>query len=332
MKFLIAGGGAIGSYLAAHLTRTGRDVFVYARGAQLQALKRQDVRIESPEGNFSCRLSAIGNAREAGQVDVVLLAVKAHQLAEISPLLLPVLAAETCIVSLQNGIPWWYFQKHGGELEGTRLEAVDPAGVISSTIETARIIGGIVYLSTSIIEPGVIRHIGGKRLLIGELDDSRSSRCRRIADVFAASGIRCLVTTHLRQEIWVKVLGNIAFNPVSALTGATLAQMVGDGAVSSLLRSIMGEAEAVASKLGIKLPISIDQRMAGAEKVGAHKTSMLQDLEAGKSIELEAIMGEVLALGEKLDVPMPHTRSIYACVKMLEKTIHSHCARCTDRE
>jgi len=243
--------------------------------------------------------------------------VKAHSLPQLAPQLKPVLGADTTIVSTQNGIPWWYFQGFGGDWEGLCLDRVDPGGVISSAIEAHRVVGSIVYFSTEIPSPGVIRHIEGNRISLGEPDGSRSDRCRRIAEALIASGLRCPVTTRIRHEIWVKVLGNASFNPVSALTRATLAQMVRDPGVSSVIRNIMQEVEAVSQKLGMELPVSIEQRMAGAEKVGEHKTSMLQDLEAGRPMELEALVGAVVELGERVGLPMTCTRTVYNCTKLL---------------
>ena len=216
------------------------------------------------------------------------------------------------MVSTQNGVPWWYF-------EGQRIERVDPGGVIAAAIEPRRVVGSIVYFSTEIAEPGVIRHIDGDRISIGEPEGARSERCREIAEALVSSGLRCPITTHIREEIWVKILGNMAFNPISALTGATLAGMARHPQVSQLVRGIMQEGECVATRLGMKLPVTIDQRIAGAEKVGEHKTSMLQDLEAGRPLELEPVVGAVLELGEKLGVAMPHTRTVYACVKLMEE-------------
>ena len=233
--------------------------------------------------------------------------MKAHSLPTLAPGLGCLLGPETCVVSLQNGVPWWF----------TRLERVDPGGSIAAAIEERRVVGGLVYFATEIAEPGVVRHIEGNRISIGEPDGTRSPR-RAIAEGLVASGLRCPITTHIREEIWVKILGNVAFNPISALTGATLARMTGDADTAALVRAIMSEAANVALRLGMKLPVSIDQRMAGAAKVGEHKTSMLQDLEAGRPLELEAVVGAVLELGERLDVAMPATRAVYACTKLLD--------------
>jgi 2-dehydropantoate 2-reductase len=317
MRFLIVGAGAIGAYIGALMARAGFDVTLFARGPHLRAMQEHGVRVRSVEGNFESRPNIAGSLQEAGPVDVVFLGVKAHSLPQLAPQLKPVLGAETTVVSMQNGIPWWYFQGFGGEWEGLRLERIDPDGIISAAIEARRVVGSIVYFSTGIPEPGIVQHTAGNRISLGEPDGTRSERCRRIAEALIASGLRCPVTARIRQEIWVKLLGNASFNPVSALTRATVAQMVRDPGVAGVIRNIMQEVEAVSHKLGMELPVSIDQRMAGAEKVGEHKTSMLQDLEAGRPLELEALVGAVVELGERVGLPMTHTRTVYGCTRLL---------------
>ncbi len=320
MKFLIAGAGAIGAYIGARMAQAGFDVTLFARGPHLRAMQERGVQVKRNEGDFVARPKVTGSVKEVGPVDVVFLGVKAHGLPQLAPQLKPILGPETTVVSTQNGIPWWYFQGFGGEWEGLRLERVDPEGVISSAIEARRVVGSIVYFSTEITSPGVIQHIEGNRISLGEPDGTRSERSRAIAEALIASGLRAPVSTRLRQEIWVKALGNASFNPVSALTRATLAQMVRDPGVCSVIRNIMQEVEAVSRKLGMDLPVSIDQRIAGAEKVGEHKTSMLQDLEAGRSMELEALVGAVVELGDRVGLPMPCTRTIYHCTKLLAES------------
>jgi 2-dehydropantoate 2-reductase len=283
-------------------------------------MRDRGLRVIGPEEDFVVRPRLADDLAAIGPSDVVFLGVKAHALTALAPKLRPLFHADTAVVSTQNGIPWWYFQRLGGELDGLCLERVDPGGAIAQAIEPHRVIGSLAYFSTEISEPGVIRHIEGNRISFGEPDGSRSDRCRAIAEALIAAGLRCPIGTRIRHEIWVKLLGNVAFNPISALTGATLEQMVAHPEVSRLVRDVMTEAEAVAGKLGIELPISIDQRITGAGKVGAHKTSMLQDLEAGRPMEIEAVVGGVVELGERLNVPMPATRAVYACVKLLEKT------------
>jgi 2-dehydropantoate 2-reductase len=317
MKFVIVGAGAIGAYVGARMARAGIDVTLFARGPHLQAMRERGIRVLSPDGDFEAAARVVGDLDAIGPADVVILSVKAHGLPPLAPRLRPLFGADTAVVSTQNGLPWWYFQGVGGALDGLRLERVDPGGVIADAIEPRRVIGSIVYFSTAIETPGVIRHVEGNRISLGEPDGTRSERVRAIAAALGEAGLRCPVTTRIRHEIWVKLLGNIAFNPVSALTGATLAQMARHAEVSALARAIMAEAEDVARGLGLELPISIDQRMAGAERVGAHKTSMLQDVEAGRPIELEAVVGAVVELADRLGVPMPHTRAVYACAKLM---------------
>jgi 2-dehydropantoate 2-reductase len=317
MRLLIAGAGAIGAYIGARMAQAGFDVTLFARGPHLRAMQENGVQVKSSEGDFVARPKIASSLDEVGPVDVVFLGVKAHGLPQLAPHLQPVLGPDTTVVSTQNGIPWWYFQGFGGEWEGLRLERVDPGGVISSAIASHRVVGSIVYFSTEIIAPGVIQHIEGNRISLGEPDGTRSDRLRRIAEALIASGLRCPVTTRIRHEIWVKVLGNASLNPVSALTRATLVQMVRDPGVCSVIRNIMQEVEEVSRKLGMELPVSIDQRIAGAEKVGEHKTSMLQDLEAGRPIELEALVGAVVELGERVGLSMTCTRTVYNCTKLL---------------
>ena len=318
MKIVIAGAGAIGGYIGARLARAGADVVLFARGPHLQAMQAHGLRVQSAEGNFDVRPQVTGDLTSIGTADVVFLGVKAHGLTSLAPALPPLFGPDTVVVSTQNGIPWWYFQSHGGEFDGWRLERIDPGGVIAAAIEPRRVIGSLAYFATDVVEPGIIRHNEGNRISFGELDGSRSDRVRRIAEALIAAGFRCPISTRFRHEIWVKLLGNISFNPVSALTRGTLEEMVRQPDTARLIRDVMTEAESVASRLGIEIPISIDQRMAGGEKAGAHKTSMLQDLEAGRPMEIEAIAGATLELGERLGVPMPATRAVYACVKLLD--------------
>ncbi|MDP9052932.1 MAG: 2-dehydropantoate 2-reductase [Acidobacteriota bacterium] len=313
MRFLIAGAGAIGGYIGAKMARSGQDVTLFARGAHLAAMREGGIRVLSEEGDFEAKPNVIGSLEGAGAFDVIFLGVKAHGLTQLAPQLKPLIAGNTTVVSTQNGVPWWYFPEQP-------LERVDPGGVIAASIPARSVVASIVYLGTDIVEPGVIRHTEGNRISLGEPDGSRSERCRAIADALIKSGLRCPITARIRHEIWVKILGNVAFNPISALTGATLAAMARDVHVNGLVRNIMAEVETLAAKLGLDLPISIDQRIAGAEKVGEHKTSMLQDLEAGRPMELEAVVGAVVELGDRLGVPMPHTRTVYACASLLQTT------------
>jgi 2-dehydropantoate 2-reductase len=319
VKIVIAGAGAIGGYIGARLARAGSDVVLFARGPHLKAMQERGLRVISPDGDFEVKPEATGDLHSIGRADVVFLGVKAHGLTALAPQLPPLLGPDTIVVSTQNGIPWWYFQNYPGELNGLRLERVDPGGVIAAAIEPRRVVGSLAYFATDIVEPGVIRHTEGNKISFGEPDSTKSDRLRSIAEPLIAAGFRCPITHRLRHEIWVKLLGNIAFNPISALTGGTLEELARHPEVSKVVRELMAETEAVAARLGITLPISIDQRMAGAEKVGPHKTSMLQDLEAGRPMELEAIVGAVVELAERLGVPVPATKTVYACAKMLDE-------------
>ncbi len=319
MKIAIVGAGAIGAFLGAKLALSGEDVYLIARGPHLTAMQANGVRVRSPEGDFEAHPTATDDYDSIGPVDFVFLTVKAHSLTAIAPNLAPLLGPETAVVSAQNGIPWWYFQSHGGPFDGQSIESVDPGGVIAEAIDPSRIIGCVVYPSTVIVEPGVIEHIEGNRFSIGELDGTSSDRCKRLAAALIGAGLRAPVRGHIRHDMWVKLLGNVVFNPMSALTGATLVEMVTHPETSELVRAVMAEADAVAEGLGVRLPLTIDQRMEGAKKVGAHKTSMLQDLEAGRPMELESVVGVVIELGEKLGLPMPHTKTLYSCARLLDQ-------------
>ena len=319
MRFAIVGAGAIGAFVGAMLARSGEDVTLIARGAHLKAMQDRGVRVRGSLGEFQVMPAATDDPSTVGPVDVVLLTLKAHSLTAMAPRLSPLIGAETTVVSAQNGIPWWYFYLHGGEWEGTQLDSVDPDGVISRSIDLTRVVGCIVYPSTIIVEPGVVEHIEGTRFAIGEPDGSKSDRCRLVADAFIKSGLRCPIRTNIRHDMWVKLMGSVAFNPISALTRATLAEIVGNPETRDLASTIMSEAEAVARGLGVDIGISIEQRLDGAEKVGQHKTSMLQDIESGRPPELEAIVGSVVELGAKMGLDLPATKAVYACVKLLTK-------------
>jgi 2-dehydropantoate 2-reductase len=319
VRIVIAGAGAIGGYIGARLARAGADVVLFARGAHLKAMQERGLRVLSADGDFEVTPAVTGDLASIGTADVVFLGVKAHGLTQLAPQLRTLFGPDTVVVSTQNGIPWWYFEHAEGELKGVRLERVDPGGVIASSIEIRRVIGSLAYFATDLVQPGVIRHTEGNRISFGEPDGSKSERLKTIAEALIAAGFRCPTTPRFRQEIWVKLLGNVAFNPISALTGGTLEQLVRDPYTAGVVRDIMTETGTVAARLGIELPISIEQRMAGAEKVGAHKTSMLQDFEAGRPMEIEAVVGAVVELGERLGVAMPATRAVYACARMLDE-------------
>jgi 2-dehydropantoate 2-reductase len=317
MKFVVVGAGAIGGYAGGLLQLAGEDVTLVARGPHLRAMKEYGVRIRLADRELQASPQVIDDVSAAGVADVVLLTMKAHSLTEMAPRIASIVGPGTTVVTMQNGIPWWYFYRHGGEWEGTHLESVDPGSIIEQNIDSACIVGSVVYVATTISEPGVIQHVEGNRISIGEPDGSKSERCHRISEAFTGAGLRCPIRSNIRQEIWVKLMGNLAFNPISALTGATLLEIIECPDTRALAKGIMEEAGRVASKLGIELGISVDQRMAGAARVGHHKTSMLQDVEAGRPLELEAIAGAVVELGDKLGVDVPHSQSVYACTKLM---------------
>src|SRR6266498_3403398 len=300
MKFAVVGAGAIGAFAGAMLAKAGEDVTLIARGAHLRAMQERGVRVRGSFGEFEAHPAATDDPGTVGPVDVVLLTLKAHGLPAMAPRLAPLMGPDTCVLSAQNGIPWWYFHRHGDEWEGTQLETVDPGGVIGQSIDPARVIGCVVYPSTTIVEPGIVWHIEGTRFAIGEPDGSKSERCRRIADAFIKAGLRCPIRADIRHDMWVKLMGNVAFNPISALTRATLVEIVQCPETRALAAEIMTEAESVAKRLGVDIGVSIEQRIEGAEKVGNHKTSMLQDVEAGRPLELEAIVGAVVELRAKI--------------------------------
>jgi 2-dehydropantoate 2-reductase len=323
LKLAVVGAGAIGAYVGAALARGGSDVTLIARGAQLRALRERGVRVRSERGDFAAHPPAAERFAEAGPVDAVILTLKAHQLGAVLDELPALFHSQTMVVGMQNGLPWWYFARHGGPYDGMILESVDPGGRISAAIEPRRVIGCVVYAATEIEAPGIIRHVEGTRFTLGEPDRSLSERARRLATEFVAGGLKAPVERDIRSEIWLKLLGNASFNPLSALTRAKLVEMTDDALVEPLVREMMSECVAVAGALGISFDISIERRIDGARRVGAHKTSMLQDLEAGKPLETEALIGSVVELGTKLGIAIPATRHVYALVKLLERSLHA---------
>ncbi|RKN04957.1 2-dehydropantoate 2-reductase [Streptomyces radicis] len=321
MRVAVLGAGAIGAYVGAALHRGGAEVHLVARGAQLAALRERGVRVLSPRGDFTAHPHATGDPEEIGPVDYVFLGLKAQQYAGCGPLLEPLLGRHTAVIAAQNGIPWWYFHGLTGHaLEGRRIQAVDPGGAVSGTIPVRRAIGCVVYCSTEIAEPGVIRHLEGTRFSVGEPDGSVSARCVAFSEAMVAGGLKCPVEADLRNDIWIKLLGNVAFNPLSALTRATMVEIAVHPGARRLVGSMMAETLAVARAAGSEPRISIDRRIAGAERVGHHKTSMLQDLEAGKELETDAILGAVVELAELTGVPAPTLRDVHAAVDLLART------------
>jgi 2-dehydropantoate 2-reductase len=319
MRFVIVGAGAVGGFIGAMLSRAGEDVMLLARGAHLRAMSDRGVRICGSSGEFVAHPKVTDDPSSIKDVDVVILTLKAHSLAGISPRIAPLIGPSTAIISAQNGIPWWYFHRHGGELEGLRLESIDPDGKLYKHFPPERTIGCVIYCSTVVSEPGVIQHLEGTRFAIGEPDGTRTDRSHAIAQAFIRAGLRCPIRSNIRHDIWVKLLGSVAFNPISALSRGTLLEIVRCPETRDLAFQIMTEAETIAERLGIDVAITKEQRLQGAEKVGHHKTSMLQDVEAGRPLEWESIIGVLVELGAKLNLPMPHTRAVAACTKLLSQ-------------
>jgi 2-dehydropantoate 2-reductase len=320
-RFAIVGAGATGGYLGACLARAGADVVLVARGPHLAAMRERGLTVREPNGSeFTARPECTDDLAVAvSSAEVIFVTLKAHSLPSVAPALGAALRPGATLVTAQNGIPWWYFQRYDGPLAGTRLETVDPGGVIAGHLPIESVLGCIVYPSTALPEPGVVEHLEGTRFSLGEPDGSRSERSAAIAKVLAGAGLKAPVQTRIRHEIWLKLLGNATFNPVSALTRATLAQMGSLPVVRELMRALMEEVDSVATGLGVAIEIGIERRLEAGFAVGEHKTSMLQDLELGRPLEVEALVGAVCELGDHLGLALPHLRSVYALAKLLDR-------------
>jgi 2-dehydropantoate 2-reductase len=329
VRIAVLGAGAIGAYVGAALERAGVEVHLIARGAHLEAMRRDGVRVRSPRGDFVAHPHATDDPSEVGPVDYVFLGLKAHSYASAGPLVEPLLGPDTAVIAAQNGIPWWYFHGLTGHpLQGRRIEAVDPGGSVTAVLPVRRAIGCVVYCSTEIEEPGVIRHLEGTRFSIGEPDCSVSPRCVAFSEAMVAGGLKCPVEANLRNDIWVKLMGNVAFNPLSALTGATMAEVCEHPGTRALVAEMMRETAAIATATGCTPSVSIDKRIDGAARVGHHKTSMLQDLEAGKVLEHDAIIGAVVEMADLTGVPAPTLRNIHAAVDLVAHRVRSvHAAK-----
>ncbi len=320
MKLVVLGAGAIGGFLGARLARAGVDVVLIARGAHLKAMNASGLRVIEAGGDWTVSVDATDDFAAMRDANAVFVTLKAHSLPLVAERMVANLGADTAVVSAQNGIPWWYFQRLGGDLDGIHLETVDPGGVIARAIDPSRVVGCIVYPATSVMSPGVVRHAEGERFSLGELDGSQSPRCVELSRALMSAGLKAPVQSNIRAELWLKLLGNAVFNPLSALTRATLSDMAQSPLVAEVVRSAMQEVDAVARRLGIVVSVSIEQRIKGAARVGDHKTSMLQDLEAGRPMEIDALTGSVVELGDRLGIPVPHLRTLYSSVKLLESS------------
>ena len=319
MKIAVIGAGAIGAYVGVRLALAGEDVTFIARGANLEALRARGARLLMPDGteHIAPRVAATSDYAAAGPQDIVILAVKAHQLEAVARDVPKLLGPGTVVVPMQNGIPYWYFHKHGGEYSGRHVAAVDPGGVISAHIPADRVIGCVVYPATELVAPGVVRLVEGDRFPIGEPDGSTSARVTRVADCFGRAGFKAPVLADIRSEIWLKLWGNLTFNPISALTRTTLVEICEDAGTRQLAVEMMTEAEAVARHFGITMRVPLEKRIAGAAKVGRHKTSMLQDVEAGRTLEIDALLGSVVELARLANAATPHLDAVYALTRLM---------------
>lgn len=328
MKIAVVGAGAIGGYVGGWLAAAGEDVTFIARGANLDAIRKKGMRVVGEDGKeIIAKTAAFERTADAGKQDCVILAVKAHQVAPIAADVNALCDDHTSIVTMQNGIPWWYFHKSGGRYEGTVVRSADPDGSIGKTIDANRVVGSVVYPAAVLEAPGVVHVVEGRRFTLGEPDGSTSERAQAISAAFTKAGFKAPVIEDIRSEIWLKLWGNLSFNPISALTHSTLVGLLQYPLTRQLSIDMMREAEVVANKLGITFRVGIDKRVAGAEKVGEHKTSMLQDVEAGRPIELEALVGAVVELGRLTETPTPHIDAVYALVSLLAKRLGETHAR-----
>jgi 2-dehydropantoate 2-reductase len=323
LKIAIIGVGAIGGFIGARLAHAGENVTFIARGANLEALKTRGLRLVMGDGSEQAvrHVNATADYSAAGPHDVVILAMKAHQVAAVARDVPKLFGPETVVVPMQNGIPYWYFHAHGGALSGTRIRSVDADGLIAENIPGERVIGCVVYPATELLSPGVIKHVEGNRFPVGEPDGTSSERVKRVSECFVRSGLQAPVLSDIRAEIWLKLWGNMTFNPISALARATLAGICQYPPSRDLAHAMMTEAQSIANKLGITFRVPIEKRIAGAERVGHHKTSMLQDVEAARPLETEALLGSVIELARLTDTPTPHLDAVYALTKLLERSL-----------
>lgn len=323
MRICIIGAGAIGGMVGAKLVQSGHEVTLILRGANLEAVKANGLHLIERDGNrfvvWPVKVTSV--IAEAGEQDVVILAMKAHQVAAIAPQVPAIMRVGTRVVTMQNGIPWWYFQKLPGDTAkayaGASVPSVDPDGIIARHIPIDSVIGSVVYPASEVVQPGVIQVIEGNKFSLGELDGADSTSIKEIAGAFKAAGFKTPISRDIRSEIWLKLWGNLSFNPISALTQSTLEDLCLYSHTRELVATMMAEAQAIGQKLGVELKVSIDRRIAGGQAVGQHKTSMLQDVEMGRPIELEALVGSVLDLARITETPAPSIKAIYAVTSLL---------------
>jgi len=323
MKITVIGVGAIGGYVGVRLALAGEDVTFIARGANLEALRTRGLRLISADGSeeHAERVTATDDYAAAGPQDLVILTMKAHQVEAITQDIGKLFGPDTVVVPMQNGVPYWYFHGFKGDLAGTRVHSVDPNGTIYQKIPGERVIGCVVYPAAELVAPAVVKHVEGNRFPVGEPDGSSSERVTRVSQCFINAGLQAPVLGDIRSEIWLKLWGNLTFNPISALSRATLASICQYPLSRAIAAAMMAEAQAVASKLGVTFRVPLEKRIAGAERVGHHKTSMLQDVEARRPLEIDALLGSVVELARLTDTVTPHIDTVYALTKLLAKTI-----------
>jgi 2-dehydropantoate 2-reductase len=323
LKIAIIGVGAIGGYVGACLAHAGDEVTFLARGANLEALRKRGIRLLLADGSEKAvpRVRATDSYDEAGRQDLVILAMKAHQVEAVAPLVPKLFGPDTVVVPMQNGIPYWYFHSYPGEFAGARVNSVDPNGLIWQHIPCERVVGCVVYPAAELIEPGVIKHVEGNRFPVGEPSGQATGRVNAVSQCFVRGGLQAPVLEDIRAEIWLKLWGNLTFNPISALSRATLAGICQYPLSRSLAADMMSEAQSVANKLGVTFRVPLEKRIAGAERVGHHKTSMLQDVEAGRELEVDALLGSVIELARLTHTPTPHLDTVYALTKLLAKSL-----------
>jgi ketopantoate reductase len=318
----VIGAGAMGGLIGGRLAAAGADVTLVDIGAHQTAISDRGLTLVEPDGRRR-RIEDIDTTSSVStrdRQDLVVLGVKAYDLPTVAPMVPRVVGPETVVLPVQNGIPWWYFHGFGGELDGHRIEAVDPDGVIERHIDSERVVGCVPFAAGTVVEPGVVRHTEGQWFPVGELDGATTPRVRGVTDLLGQIGLRSRVLEDIRSELWLKALGNLSFNPISALTRATLGEICRNPETRALVRTMMEEAKAVAEALGVSFRRSIDDRIEGAESVGDHRTSMLQDLERGERLELEALVGAVIELAELTDRSVPTIRTVYRLTRLLDDT------------
>lgn len=323
MKIAIVGVGAIGGLVGTRLALGGDEVTFIARGANLEALQTRGIRLIGPDGDEETlpTVKATSDYSSVGAQDVVILGMKAHQVGAVAPEVPKLFGPDTVVVPMQNGIPYWYFHRYAGDLAGTRIASVDPNGSIEAHIPCGRVLGCVVYPAAELISPGVIKHVEGNRFPLGEPDGSRSERIAALASRFAIAGLQAPILSDIRAEIWLKLWGNLTFNPISALSRATLAGICQYPLTRALAQAMMSEAQSIANKLGIIFRVPLEKRISGAERVGHHKTSMLQDVEAARTLEIDALLGSVIEMARLTGVPTPHLDTVYALTKLLGKAL-----------